>query len=756
MKRPVTLLAASSLTLGALVAPALVPSAAAAPAAPSAPQRAVAAAAALVAARPAAIHPGAGDAYVAHAAQSGAKGLQYVPYDRTYRGLEVLGGDFVVVTDAQGKVLSTSTGRQQRALSLATATTVTPAAAAAVAKRQLAGGTVARTTEIVDATTATPAVAYESVVTGYHGAVPSKLHVVVDGTTGKVRTTWDEVSEGTGTAAYNGPNPVSITTSGSGSSYSMTDASRPGLSCRNFSSKAVLTGTDDAWGNGNPASIETGCVDALYDVQHEWSMLGTWLGRNGINGSGRGFPIYVGLDDENAYWDGSGVSIGHNTSNQYISAQDVTGHEFGHAIDSNTPGGQSGNGVSEATGDIFGTSLEFFSNQSSSFDAPDWTIGEEVNLVGSGPIRNMANPGTVGDPVCYSSSIPGAETHAAAGPFDHWFYLVAGGQAAAGGSKVSQCNGATVSGGLGVQQALTVFYNAMLAKTSGMTYLKYRTATLTAAKNLGGGSCAAFNTVKAAWDAVKVPAQSADPTCTGSGTVSVSNPGNKTASTGTAISPFTLTASPTGSYTWSATGLPSGISIGSSTGTVSGTPTAAGTFTVTATATNGSGASGSTTFLITVAGTGGACSSPGQKLTNPGFETSGGWTTSSGVISSSTSSRPSHTGTKLAYLDGYGSSTTDTATQSVTIPAGCAVTVTYWYRIITSETTASTAYDTLSVKYGGATLATYSNLNKNSAYAQASFSVSPASGAQTLSFTGVEDNSLQTSFLVDDVAVTVS
>src|SRR4029450_2659072 len=51
--------------------------------------------------------------------------------------------------------------------------------------------------------------------------------------------------------------------------------------------------------------------------------------------------------------------------------------------------------------------------------------------------------------------------------------------------------------------------------TTSSSYLKYRTWTLTAAKNLFPGSCTQFNTVKAAWDAVSVPAQSADPTCSG-------------------------------------------------------------------------------------------------------------------------------------------------------------------------------------------------------------------------------------------------
>jgi subtilisin-like proprotein convertase family protein len=56
-------------------------------------------------------------------------------------------------------------------------------------------------------------------------------------------------------------------------------------------------------------------------------------------------------------------------------------------------------------------------------------------------------------------------------------------------------------------------YNAMLLKTTGSSYLKYRTWTLQAAINLNPGSCDQFNTVKAAWDAVSVPAQAGDPTC---------------------------------------------------------------------------------------------------------------------------------------------------------------------------------------------------------------------------------------------------
>ncbi|SDI71712.1 serine protease [Actinokineospora alba] len=94
----------------------------------------------------------------------------------------------------------------------------------------------------------------------------------------------------------------------------------------------------------------------------------------------------------------------------------------------------------------------------------------------------------------------------------------------------------------------------------------------------------------------------------GSTALSVVNPGNKTATVGTAIAPVQLSASGgTAPYTWSATGLPAGLSVNASTGAISGTPTTAGTSTVTATATDAAGKTGSTSFTWTVTTTPTGC-----------------------------------------------------------------------------------------------------------------------------------------------------
>ncbi len=272
------------------------------------------------------------------------------------------------------------------------------------------------------------------------------------------------------------------------------------------------------------------------------------------------------------------------------------------------------------------------------------------------------------------------------------------------------------------------------------------------------GSCglSALCTAKTGWDG---PTGLGTPNgyaafVAGSGTsgVTVTNPGAQTTKVGTATS-LQLTASGgTGSYTWTVSGLPAGLSA-TSAGLISGTPTTAGTYSVTATATSG-GSSGSATFSWVVSTTSSGCS--GQLLGNPGFESgSTVWSSTAGVISNS--GEAPHSGTYFAWLDGYGTTHTDTLSQSVTIPASCTATVSFWLHIDTAETTTTTAYDKLTVKLGSTTLATYSNLNASTGYVQKTFSVSsPAGQTAALTFSGTEDSSLQTSFVVDDTAVTLS
>jgi len=236
----------------------------------------------------------------------------------------------------------------------------------------------------------------------------------------------------------------------------------------------------------------------------------------------------------------------------------------------------------------------------------------------------------------------------------------------------------------------------------------------------------------------------------------------------------TITVTPSGGFTGSvslsASGLPAGVT--ASFGTNPTTGSSVVTFTASSTATTGTssvtitGVSGSlshtTSVSLTIAASGGGGAQ--QLIVNGGFEaaTASPWVLTAGVLNTS-ASEPPHSGAKDAWLDGYGTSHTDTADQTVTIPStATSATLTFWLHIDTAETTTTTAFDTLRIQVLNssntvlATLGTFSNLNKAAGYSQKSFSVLSFKGQTVkIRFIGTEDTSLQTSFVIDDVALNV-
>ncbi|MFI9438470.1 M4 family metallopeptidase, partial [Streptosporangium sp. NPDC052375] len=578
-----------------------------APPDPESRKRAISSADGALAARSEALFKGAQDEFTLTNTVAGTRGLQYLTYSRTHRGLPVYGGDVVVTTDRTGQEVGSVASGQRAEIKVGVKSKIDAATAAVTARGRLATvESVSTPRLVVHAAGKQAKLAWEVVVTGATKEAPSVLHVFVDALDGSVVDSYDDVRAGTGNSFYNG-NPVTIQTSGSGGSYSMTDTTRSGLRCGGQNGSAY-TGTDDSWGNGQGTNLETACVDALYAAQQEWNMLRDWLGRNGFNGSGGAFPARVGLSDVNAYWNGSYTNFGHNQANtQQATPMDVVAHEYGHAIFqfSGSGGAGSGNeagGLNESTGDIFGALTEHFAANAS--DPPDYLVGEEVNLVGQGPIRNMYNPGALGDPNCYSSSIPNTEVHAAAGPQNHWFYLLAEGTNPPGKPTSPVCSGPSSLTGIGIQKAGQIFMSGLNSKTTPWTHAKARSTTVAAAKQLFPNSCVEINATKAAWTAVNVPAQSGEPTCT------VNPPGNdfslslsptsgsvQAGQSATTTVRTTVTAGSAQSIALRASGLPAGATASFSPATI----TAGQTSTLTL-ATSGNTPAGTSSVTVTADG----------------------------------------------------------------------------------------------------------------------------------------------------------
>lgn len=232
----------------------------------------------------------------------------------------------------------------------------------------------------------------------------------------------------------------------------------------------------------------------------------------------------------------------------------------------------------------------------------------------------------------------------------------------------------------------------------------------------------------------------------------------------------------------SASGLPAGVTAsfspasivapgsGSSTLTLSASSTAAtGTANVTVSATGG-GVTHTTTISLTVSAAGGGGTT--QLLGNPGFENGSSnpapWTVTTtqatNRVINSTTTEPPHSGTWDAWLDGHGSTTTDSIMQQASIPSNAtAATLTFWLHIDTAETSTTTAFDTLTVQVRNtagtvlSTLATFTNLNHAAGYQQKTFDLTSFKGQTIQIFLqGKEDSILQTSFVVDDFALNVT
>jgi Zn-dependent metalloprotease len=489
-----------------------------------------------------------GDVFAARDAIVDADGTEHVRFQRSYRGLPVIGGDFVMHS-RNGQLRNVSQSLKTAARPNLVAQFSGDEAIIEAGARfgsKFFGAPTSRM--VVYARGASPVLAHEVVFKGIKAdQTETEMHYIVDARSGRVLDQWDTVQTAqpgpggggcTGATAAVGSGKsltagtVVLNTTKCGTSFQLVDSTRGGGTTHNMSMKtagmgAVFTGTVNTWGNFLVGNAQTAAADAHYGVATTWDYFKTQHGRNGIANDGVGAisRVHYGRNYANASWsDGCFCKTFGDGDNGAtilpLVALDIAGHEMSHGVTSRSAGliysGESG-GLNEATSDIFGTMVEYYAANAN--DPGDYVVGEELfpnNANMSQAIRWMFKPSLDGlSPDCYSSSLGGIDVHYSSGVANHFYYLLAEGAVVPAGfgsgtwanlsASSLVCNGNTSLVGIGRTAASKIWYRALTVyMTSGSNYAAARAATLSAATDLYGTGTPQYNAVAAAWNAVSV------------------------------------------------------------------------------------------------------------------------------------------------------------------------------------------------------------------------------------------------------------
>ena len=497
------------------------------------------------------------DAFIARDTRVDANGTEHVRFQRTYRGLPVIGGDFVLHS-RNGQLQSVS-----QTLKTSARPDIAPrvSASAAIVDAGARFGTkfigMPTSRLVVYALGAVPVLAHEVTFSGFKAdQTPTDMHYFVDAKSGKILEQWDGIETAkpgpggggscTGATAAVGTGKtltlgnVALNTTKCGSTYQMVDQTRGGGATHNMSMKTTGMGTifadsDNTWGNNLVSNSQTGGADAHYGVAATWDYYKNVHGRLGIANDGKGAVsrVHYGRNYGNAFWsdDCFCMSFGDGDNGATILpllALDVAGHEMSHGVTSRTADlvyeGESG-GLNEATSDIFGTMVEYYANNSN--DPGDYVIGEELfpnNADMKKAIRWMFKPSldsTVNGGAsnasadCYSATVGDMDVHLSSGVANHFYYLLAEGAVVPAGFGAGTwanltpaslvCNGNTAITGIGRDAAQKIWYRALTVyMTSRTRYAGARAATIRASTDLYGATSAQTKAVKSAWSAVSV------------------------------------------------------------------------------------------------------------------------------------------------------------------------------------------------------------------------------------------------------------
>ncbi|MEH6417585.1 M4 family metallopeptidase [Pseudomonas sp. CGJS7] len=486
------------------------------------------------------VHRVAADGFHARDVMVDRDGTEHVRMERSYEGLPVVGGDFVVHS-RDGQLLSISQGDDMRSFARPDLKPKLSAEQARVEAGAAFDGTIASADAqlVVFARGVQPTLAYQVDVRGERNdsPAPGNLSYFIDAGNGKLLQEDDHVhaaaANGTGKTLTLGN--VGIVTNSVTGGFEMTDPSRGNGKTWDAGNRSSASGTlfkdaDNTWGNNTTSDRASAAADAHYGVAATWDYYKNTHGRNGIFNDGRGVNSYVHYGPTNlvnAYWDGSAMLYGDGDGTTYrpLVALDVAGHEMTHGVTGATArlgyyNIKDSGGINEGVSDIFGTLVEFAVGNAN--DPGDYLIGEEIYISNPGDkkaLRVMFKQDADGkSKVCYPSGGFTASQTYARGPFDpHYtsgvlnrmFYLASEGAVVPAGFNYTKaqlvCNNDTAIVGIGRNKVGAIMYRALTRYfVSSTTYPQARTWTLQAAADLYGNTSTEYTTLARVWTAVSV------------------------------------------------------------------------------------------------------------------------------------------------------------------------------------------------------------------------------------------------------------
>ncbi|WP_240528729.1 M4 family metallopeptidase [Streptomyces humi] len=330
---------------------------------------------------------GAGDELRAQDVMIDPEGARHVRFERTHRGMPVLGGDLVVHLSRQLAYTGVTRAADHAVAPATTAARLTARQAEEKAA-SAAGGEAGTAALVVDARDGAAALAYQVPVDGAGGSST----VVVDALTGKVRSNTPDSDEflspkvletlrrrgetldpatgagarpqalagasaaaaphypatahGTGKSLFVGK--VALTTTQTARrSFLLKDPTRYGTETRDakgrdtesFGKGAKFTSTTDSWGNGTTTSRGSAAADAQYGITETLDFYKKTFGRKGIANNSKPARAMVHWGDKvgNAFWDSpcGCMLYGDGDGDQIkkpLVVLDVTGHELTHGV----------------------------------------------------------------------------------------------------------------------------------------------------------------------------------------------------------------------------------------------------------------------------------------------------------------------------------------------------------------------------------------------------------------------------------------